>query len=97
MIMRLIFLHAGALDFIFTTVKPTPTSALGLLGISSTAESEIIQREFSPFAPPSPRARAPASAAAAAAAAAAAVASALTVATYGDVVDSWTVKQTLIV
>jgi len=92
MIMRLIFLHAGALDFIFTTVKPTPTSALGLLGISSTAESEIIQREFAPFAPPSPP-RAPA----AAAAAAAAVASALTVATYGDVVDSWTVKQTLIV
>ena len=90
MIMRLIFLHAVALDVIFTTIKPTPTSALGLLGISSTAESEIIQREFAPFAPPSPP-RAPA------AAAAAAVASALTVATYGDVVDSWTVKQTLIV
>jgi len=89
MIMRLIFLHAVALDVIFTTIKPTPTSALGLLGISSTAESEIIQREFAPFAPPSPP-RAPASAAAA-------VASALTVATYGDVVDSWTVKQTLIV
>jgi len=94
MIMRLICHHAGALNVIFTTIKPTPTSALGLLGISSTAESEIIQREFAPFAPPSPRA--PASAAAAAAAAAA-VASALTVATYGDVVDSWTVKQTLIV
>jgi len=90
MIMRLILLHAVALDVIFTTIKPTPTSALGLLGISSTAESEIIQREFAPFAPPSPP-RAPA------AAAAAAVASALTVATYGDVVDSWTVKQTLIV
>jgi len=90
MIMRLIFLHAVALDVIFTTIKPTPTSALGLLSISSTAESEIIQREFAPFAPPSPPRAPPA-----AAAAAAAVASALTVATYGDVVDSWTVKQTL--